>query len=164
MEESTKTAVMNILNQYLETNHRRKTSERNTILNAVYSISNSFSIDELNNYLEKECKFFVSQATLYNTLHLLVEIHLVVRINTNEGTRYEACYSTKGHCRKICTICGTVKEFKSKEIEKAVTGTHFKRFHKDGYSLYIYGICTYCQAKMTKKRIAETKKGNKKTI
>ncbi len=164
MDENTKTTVRQILDQYLETNKRRKTSERNTILDAIYSIPNNFSLEELDKYLEKECKFIVSRGTLYNTLRLFVELHLVVRYNTNDGTRFEACFGSKGHCRRICTVCGKVMDVKSKIIDKSITNLHFMRFHKLGYSIYIYGICSSCQAKMTKQTINGTKKKNKKTL
>ncbi|MBP7357773.1 Fur family transcriptional regulator [Xylanibacter oryzae] len=164
MEDIAKAAAREILDKYIETTKRRKTSERYTILNAVYTLSSNFTIDELNEYLDKNCNFIVSRGTLYNTLGLFVEIHLVARYNTQSGTKYEACYNSKGHCRRVCTICGKVTEVKSKEIDKAISNTHFKRFHKNGYSVFIYGICTSCQAQMTRRRCIDAKKKNKETI
>ena len=35
---------------------------------------------------------------------------------------------------------------------------HMKRFRKDGFTLYIYGICSTCQAKMTRLTVELTKK------
>jgi Fur family ferric uptake transcriptional regulator len=45
-----------------------------------------------------------------------------------------------------------VTEVKSPEITKAIEAMHLKRFRKDGYSLYIYGICSVCQASITRQK------------
>ena len=45
---------------------------------------------------------------------------------------------------------GKVTEFKSKKINDAIGALHLRRFRKDGFSLYVYGICSSCQAQMTK--------------
>ena len=37
------------------------------------------------------------------------------------------------------------------KVANIVDETHLKRFRKEGYSLYIYGICSTCQAKITRK-------------
>jgi Fur family ferric uptake transcriptional regulator len=47
---------------------------------------------------------------------------------------------------------------KSNLIEQAIDATHFKRFRKDGFTLYVYGICSVCQGKMTRMRNKEEKK------
>ena len=64
MEDIAKAAAREILDKYIETTKRRKTSERYTILNAVYTLSSNFTIDELNEYLDKNCNFIVSRGTL----------------------------------------------------------------------------------------------------
>ena len=79
MKESVKETVKQVLTSYLELNKFRKTSERFTILEAVYSISGHFTLDELSEKLIKEYNFPVSRATLYNTLKLFMELRLVVR-------------------------------------------------------------------------------------
>jgi Fur family ferric uptake transcriptional regulator len=55
-------------------------------------------------------------------------------------------------------MCGQVTEIKSQELTEVINSLHTKRFRKDGYSLYIYGICSNCQAKMTRKAKLEEKK------
>ena len=158
MKESNKAAVEQILNSYLEMNNHRKTPERYAILNAVYSINGHFTLDELGEKLAVEYKFPVSRATLYNTLNLFMELRLVIRHRFQGTTKYEACYDNNSHCHQMCTVCGKVSEVFSPEIAEAIDNLHLKRFRKDGFTLYIYGICSTCQAKITRQRKAENKK------
>lgn len=152
MRESDKSTVRSILTSYLELNNHRKTPERYAILDAIYSIEGHFTLEELGEKLNGEFRFHVSRATLYNTLKLFMEIRLVIRHRFQGSTRYEACYDNNSHCHQVCTICGKVTEFKSIAITRAISGIHSKRFRKDGFSLYIYGVCSTCQAKLTKQK------------
>lgn len=149
-------AVLRILDSYLEVNNHRKTPERYTILRAIYSINGHFTLDELKARLAQEMDFPVSRATLYNTLNLFMSLRLVVRHRFQGSTKYEACYDNQSHCHQICTICGKVTEVKSPEIIEAVDNMHMKRFRKDGFTLYVYGVCSTCQTKMTKRKKTTT--------
>ena len=158
MKENIKETVKVILANYLELNRNRKTPERFTILDAVYSINGHFTLDELSEKLVSEYNFPVSRATLYNTLKLFIELRLVIRHRLQSTTKYEACYDNNSHSHQVCTMCGQVTEIKSQELTEVINSLHTKRFRKDGYSLYIYGICSNCQAKMTRKAKLEEKK------
>ena len=160
MNDSVKTAVRRILDSYLEVNNHRKTQERYTILDAVYSINGHFSLEELGEKLTNEYKFPVSRATLYNTLNLFLELRLVIRHRFHGSTKYEACYDNNSHSHQICTVCGKVTKIDSPEISEVIDELRLKRFRKDGYTLYIYGICSTCQAKLTRlKNLAKKEKG-----
>ncbi len=150
MKEDIKVAVKNILTGYLELNKHRKTPERFTILDAVYSTEGHFTLEELGEKLTEEYNFPVSRATLYNTLKLFIGLRLVVRHRFQTTTKYEACYDNDSHCHQICTVCGRVTEVKSQEVTEAIKNLHTKRFRKDGFTLYLYGICSSCQARMTR--------------
>ena len=149
--ENVLTAVEHVLNNYLEVNNHRKTPERYAILRAVYGVGRHFTLDELGEILTEKYKFPVSRATLYNTLNLFMELRLVIRHRFQGTTKYEACYAGENHCHQICTVCGKVTEVKAPGISEAIEQMHLKRFRKDGFSLYIYGICSTCQAAITRK-------------
>ena len=150
MKERDYTTVEQILDSYLEMNNHRKTPERYAILRAVYSMNGHFTLDELGEKLAGEYKFPVSRATLYNTLNLFMELRLVIRHRFQGTTNYEI-YG-ESHCHQICTVCGKVTEVRSQEIAEAIDALHLKRFRKDGFTLYIYGICSTCQAKITRQK------------
>jgi len=165
MRENIKATVKNILTAYLELNKHRKTPERFTILDAVYSMSGHFSLEELGEKLTNDYNFPVSRATLYNTLRLLIELRLVVRHRFQSTTKYEACYDNNSHCHQICTVCGKVTEVKSHQVSEAINSMPMRRFHKDGYTLYVYGICSSCQMKLRRHSTKgkETKKLQKQS-
>ena len=149
--EETYSAVVQILDNYLEMNNHRKTPERYAILRAVYNMVGHFTIDELGVKLAEEDKFPVSRATLYNTLNLFLELRLVIRHRFQGTTKYEAYRSGSNHCHQICTVCGKVTEIEAPEVAEAIEEMHLKRFRKDGFTLYIYGICSVCQGAITRK-------------
>ena len=158
--DSVYSAVERILDSYLEINNHRKTPERYAILRAVYGMTGHFTLDELGEKLAAVYKFPVSRATLYNTMNLFMELRLVIRHRFQGTTKYEACYAGDSHCHHICTVCGKVTEVKAPEIAEAIDAMHLKRFRKDGFSLYIYGICSTCQGAITRK-IKKTKDKDK---
>ena len=156
--EATLAAVKHILDNYLEMNGHRKTVERYTMLDAIYSVDGHFTLEELGELLVVKYKLPVSRATLYNTLRLFMELRLVIRHRFQGSTKYEACYADDSHCHQICTVCGKVIEVRAPEISEAIASLHLKRFRKDGFSLYIYGICSTCQAAITRKKNNQKKK------
>lgn len=139
-----------ILDAYLETNRHRKTPERYAILDAVYRQEGHFTLEQLGKSLEQG-NFRVSRATLYNTMRLFLKARLVVRHRLDAGIRYEACHNSH-RCHQICTFCGKVTEIDMPQVEKVLDATRLKRFRKESFTLYIYGICSTCQAQMTKNR------------
>lgn len=159
MKSSVKAAVERILDGYLEMNNHRKTPERYAILRAVYDMNGHFTLEELGTKLAQDDKFPVSRATLYNTLNLFLELRLVIRHRFQGTTKYEACYDNNSHCHQMCTVCGKVTEVKAPEVAQVIEELHLKRFRKDGFTLYIYGICSTCQARITRQK--NTKKSIK---
>ena len=153
--------VLGILDSYLEMNNHRKTPERYTILKAIYNTDGHFTLDELGEKLINDYHFPVSRATLYNTLNLFLQLRLVIRHRFQGSTVYEACYDKTSHCHQICTICGKVTEVRPDSVSEAIDAIRLKRFRKDGYTLYIYGICSSCQAKITRNKRKELMKKNK---
>ena len=151
MTENVKTKVRDILDNYLETNQHRKTPERYAILDAVYSLDGHFTLEDLGEMLERK-HFRVSRATLYNTMHLFIELRLVVRHSLVDGTKYEASFNNENHVHQVCTMCGKVTEIQAPLVAEAINETKLQRFRRDAFALYIYGVCSSCQAKQTRKR------------
>lgn len=157
MKDSAKAALAHKLAESLESGGGRKTPERFAILDAACSMGGHFTIDELAARLSAENRFHVSRATLYNTLRLFVAMRLVVRHRFMGATRYEVCQGG-GHCHQVCTVCGAVADVASPEVGAAVDGLRLQRFRKDGYSLYVYGVCSACQARLTRRKGVAAKK------
>lgn len=151
MNETRKKQVIRYFTSCLEANNYRKTSERFAILNTVYSMSGYFCLEELNALLEKQ-SFHVSRATIYNTIKLLVRFNLIVVHRIKGQTFYETCFGTN-HCHQICTVCGQVTELPVAKVETTVETMRLRRFKKDHFTLSIYGVCSVCMTKQTKKNL-----------
>ncbi|MCR5131159.1 MAG: transcriptional repressor [Prevotella sp.] len=161
MEQKLMDHVRAVLTDYLEANSCRKTPERYAILEAVYSQKGRFTLQELNEILLKN-NFRVSRATLYNAMKLFLALRLVVKHVLPGGTYYEAGYRNGNHCHRICTECGRSDEIRMPQVVELIGSTKIRRFHQDGFILYIYGVCSSCQAKMSRRKASAKKKTTKK--
>ncbi len=161
MDESLMQQVRLTLTNYLEENKLRKTPERYAILDAIFDFNAHFTLEELEGKMESN-NFRVSRATLYNAIKLFMKLRLVVRHNFQQGAKYEANFRNDNHCHQICTICGKVKELPVAAFAEGIDGIKLKRFHKNGFELYIYGICSTCQTKLTRKKSRIKKHTTKK--
>ncbi|MCH3993535.1 MAG: transcriptional repressor [Prevotella sp.] len=157
MKANIKFKARDILDSYLTTSHRRRTPERYTILDAIYNMTGYFSLADLDTQLEKG-NFRVSRATLYNTMHLFVDLRLVSCHRFQKCVLYEASYDSNGNSFQICSVCGKITVLHTPKIDQLVKDMKLKRFRKDRYSLYIYGVCSSCQAKLTRNRTQKIKK------
>ncbi|MCR4765537.1 MAG: transcriptional repressor [Bacteroidaceae bacterium] len=149
------------LTDYLTKRKFRKTPERYAILDMIYTIKGHFSIETLYTMMEDVAKFRVSRATIYNTLILLLDAHLVIKHQFGSSTQFEKCYNQGIHHHMICTQCGKVTEFQDEQLQAAVVGTKLPRFKQINYSLYIYGLCSKCQWKLSR-MLAANKRAQEK--
>jgi Fur family transcriptional regulator, ferric uptake regulator len=157
--QNVKETVRQIFTEYLNNNGHRKTPERYAILDTIYSIEGHFGIDTLYMLMVNQEKFRVSRATLYNTITLLINAHLVIKHQFGSSSQYEKSYKRETHHHQICTQCGRVTEFQNDDLQSAICSIKQNRFQMSHYSLYIYGLCGKC-ARLNKKK--ETKNNNNK--
>ncbi|MBR5335483.1 MAG: transcriptional repressor [Bacteroidaceae bacterium] len=152
--ESTKIedAVKQQFSDYLRSNKLRSTPERHAILNAIYTMEGSFDIETLLSHMEKNEKFHVSRATVYNTIALLINANLVIHHQFAGESRYEKCFGRE-LSYAICTNCKKVTEIKNIKIKDNISN-NIKKLTLTHYSLYVYGLCSKCMrtAKRRNKR------------
>ena len=137
--------VKQLFTEYLTKRKHRKTPERYAILDMIYSLSGHFNIESLYTMMEETAKFRVSRATLYNTLILLLDAHLVVKHQFGTVSQYEKCFDQVTHHHMICTQCGKVTEFQDAQLQADIESAKLTRFKQTHYSLYVYGLCSKCQ-------------------
>ncbi len=139
-----------VLADHLKRNGGRQTPERQLLLKAIYETDNLFTIDELLQQL-KEAKTHVSKTTLYSSIKLFEQLHLVVSHHLHNNTYYERALHQEGICRQICTHCGKVQRYKSKAVTQVINCARWPHFQKERFTLYIYGTCRAC-AKIKKNK------------
>ncbi len=98
----------------------------------------------------KNKKYRVSRATLYNTVVLLLDCHLIRKHQFGKSqAQYEKSYSNRQHDHLVCTSCDKVIEFCDPRIQgiKNVIEEVMK-FKINRHALNLYGLCEKCQIKI----------------
>ena len=85
--------------------------------------------------------------TVYRTLALLTECHLLETIDIEKGYKlYEHVLGHRHHDHFICTKCGHIVEFSNDALEDLQNEISRKiDFRPISHSLKIYGVCSKCR-------------------
>ena len=142
--------IKEIFTLELEKRGLRKTTERFTILETIYSRDDHFDVDNLYVSLQEQ-NFHVSRATVYNTLDVLVDSGLVKKHRfVGDGAVYERALGYRQHGHLICMECNDIQEFcdpRLQNIQDNVSGV--LGFEISDHTLVFYGHCNKpeCQQK-----------------
>lgn len=133
--------------EYLMTQGKRLTTERETIVREVFASHEHFDAEQLVSLLSQRTDGKrVSRSTVYRTLTQLVEAGLlraVARPNAREV--YEHDYGYPQHDHLICNSCGSLIEFQDDAITKILEQVGAQNgFRVSGHRLEVYGKCAQC--------------------
>lgn len=139
MKNKNNDQVKDVFTNYLTHKNHRKTPERFSILNEIYSLEEHFDVDSLYEKMNKK-NYRVSRATIYNTIELLLESGLVRKHQFGDSfSQYEKSYFNNQHDHVIIKDTGEVKEFCDPRIElikKDIENVFDIKI--DDHSLYLY--------------------------
>ncbi|MBQ4917292.1 MAG: transcriptional repressor [Muribaculaceae bacterium] len=152
MDDKSKILAKNKFTLFLNSKKLRKTPERFTILEKIFSLNKHFEVDTLHEMLEED-SFHVSKATIYNTINLLIECGLVRKYSfDNQQAKYGKVNSnTTNHHYLICTECGKIKDIKDLEFSAYMNARKYSSFTTKYFQLYVYGVCNNCVRKIKRK-------------
>jgi Fur family ferric uptake transcriptional regulator len=140
-----------LFSDYLKNKKLRNTAERNAIFAAVCQTKDPFSPEMIWQHLE-ENNFHVSRASVYNTMELLLDANIVVRLQfVGINMLYILKDIAEHHNYAVCTHCGTVRKIKNDKMKNFVKNYKITKFTPEHCSLHFYGICSKCKFRMTQK-------------
>ena len=138
----------------LKENGLKVTRQRLVVLEAISSCPEEhLSADEIFALVKVDCPE-IGLATVYRTIQLLSELHLIDRINFDDGyVRYEmgSAFDREQkhhHHHLICSNCGKVISFQDdllEELEEKIART--TGFEVVDHEVKLYGRCIDCRRK-----------------
>lgn len=122
------------------------TAQRLAIADVVFRTVQHLSAEEIASAL-RDGGGRAGTATIYRTLDVLVRSGLVVERDFGEGfKRYEASRGVPHHEHLICSVCGTVTEFRDERLERMTTLlAEAHDFSRQRHRLVIHGMCGKCR-------------------
>lgn len=124
----------------------KNTRERQIILKELEARKDHFNAEKLYSVLNRKGTK-VSRPTIYRTLKLLEQFHLIERLDIKKNCfYYEPTYRKKDHGHLICQHCGKIVDFSWGSIENLKSELcKEKVFKPDNISIHVFGICEACQ-------------------
>lgn len=111
-------AIQEKLDNYIKGKGLRKTSQRDALVDIIFSNDEHFTADELYERVKKN-NSNASRATVYRTIALLVDAKLLYEIDLGEDVKtYDPNFHDRpSHNHMICVDCGKVIEFEDDNID-----------------------------------------------
>jgi len=135
--------------EFLKSKELKYTSERKSIVKAMFSFHKHFDVEELFEKMRKQGNH-ISRATIYRTIPLLLKSGLITEtLRCQDKINYENIFNKKHHDHLLCVKCGKIIEFYNEKIEKLqeeVCRQH--NFVPIEHRLGIKGYCEDCYKKI----------------
>ena len=124
----------------------KRSSKREQIVNVFLRQEGHLSADDLVDLIRKEDQR-ISRATVYRTLHWMVDAGIARKVDFGEGrSRFEHSYRQPRHFHLICKTRSRSFEFLSSDVEALVEEVATARGFTVVQSLVqIYGTCDECR-------------------
>lgn len=138
-----------MLLEYQGLHKMRNTPERRLILRLITEHSGRFTPADVISWLKKH---YISPATVYNTLRILEDAHILHCLRKQHSSRmmeYELAFGEQSSMQIVCTKCGRVTTVRDKSTETALHMKNYPNFIMQHYSVYVFGECKKCKTRST---------------
>jgi Fur family ferric uptake transcriptional regulator len=135
---------IDVLNAHLKRRGLNRSSRRDVVVNAFLSSNKHLSVDDLYNLVRRKSPG-IGRTTVYRTLKLLESAGLAQALVLAGETRFERELNRRHHDHFICSVCSSIFEFSSDEIE-ALQEEEARKigFHIEGHRHQVYGKFAKC--------------------
>ncbi len=127
----------------MEYNKRRKTTQRETILEELKTVNTHPTADDIYSIVRKKIPK-ISMGTVYRNLEILAKTGLIKRFPVDGVMRFDA--KTDNHYHIRCSKCGKLEDI---DLEIADQLEHVAANNTDflinGFKLEFLGICPNCR-------------------
>ena len=133
-----------VLNAHLRRRGLNRSSRRDVVVTAFLGSNKHLSVDDLYNLVRRKSPG-IGRTTVYRTLKLLESAGLAQALELQGETRFERELNRRHHDHFICSLCSSIFEFSSDEIE-ALQEEEARKigFHIEGHKHQVYGKCANC--------------------
>ena len=122
----------------------RLTPQREMILDAIRHEDEHLTADEIYRRVQARSPA-INLATIYRTLELFQDLHIVHAIKLGDCARYELCQDTPHH-HLVCQSCGQIASLEHTlliPLERKLEKQFGFKAHME--HMVIYGQCAQCQ-------------------
>ncbi|MEZ7935338.1 MAG: Fur family transcriptional regulator [Sulfurospirillum sp.] len=132
--------------ELLKNNSLKFTKQREVVLKTLYEKNEHFTPEDLYIFLKSTYpELNIGIATVYRTLNLLEESHMVTSISFGvAGKKFELA-NKPHHDHMICKSCGLIIEFQNDKIEQLqLEIAKANRFVITSHLMQLRGLCEEC--------------------
>src|SRR5437763_11858983 len=134
---------------------KRLTAARRAVAEAIAEQDGHFTAEDVL-AASRSRRRVVGRATVFRSLELLADLHLVERVDLPSGDHaYVACEPDAHHHHVVCSTCGRsveVGELGLRPILERIESS--TGFAIDSHRLELFGLCPECRATAASKRSA----------
>ncbi len=139
-------SLLTSFKELLKNNSLKFTKQREVVLKTLYEKNEHFTPEDLYIFLKSTYpELNIGIATVYRTLNLLEESHMVTSISFGvAGKKFELA-NKPHHDHMICKSCGLIIEFQNDKIEQLqLEIAQANRFVITSHLMQLRGLCEEC--------------------
>jgi Fe2+ or Zn2+ uptake regulation protein len=131
--------------EQLKAQGRRLTPQRRAIIQALFDDDSHPTAEQIFTHVRQDMPD-ISRATVYNTLHELVEMSMLRELDLGLGERHYD-FNVDNHAHLICLGCGRVEDVPYEKEAITLPTEHNYGFHVLDCNVIFRGYCPDCASR-----------------